>query len=129
MSEFTVQIYIPAVAGVPPARNLYQTNLNGLYNARLTGVVWCDDHTTKAGDRTIRIVSSQFQLPYGSYPNSFIVCNSNDHNLQVPQGHGFGFKLDTKGLMDLEFFPSIAYDNTNGNTFKFAVLTFEVEKQ
>lgn len=128
MSEFTVQIYVPAIAGITPPRLLYPTNLNGKYKARFTGAVWVDDIANHGGDRMITISSSQFRNVYGSKSNAFMICNHNDHNLQIPQGHGFPFIWEANGPCDLEFLPSLAYDNTNNNTFKFAILTFEVEK-
>lgn len=125
--EFTVQIYVPAINGVLPPRLLYPTNLNGKYRARFVGCSWVDDIANHAGDRVIFISSSQIKNPYGSRTNTFMINNHNEHNLQSPGG-SLPFEWDANGPIDLEFSATIPYDNTNNNTFKFCILSFEVRK-
>lgn len=125
MEEQLCQIYIPAEAGVTPARKYYQTNLNGRYRARLVGVTWTDD-TTANDHRLIRVESSAFHMPYGTYSNTLIFGNKGDHS----QGHpGGDYPIDMElrgGGLDLEIIPSTVYNNTGNNVFHFCILSFLV---
>lgn len=125
MTEKLCQIYIPAAAGVTPPRGYYHTGLNGRYKASLVGVSYNDD-TQNTDHRFIRVQSSCFRMPYGSYNNAFIFGNKGDHAQGAPGGQ-YPFELEVMGGgIDLEIIPSTVYNNTGNNTFFFCVLSFVV---
>jgi len=125
MEEQLCQIYIPAEAGVTPSSKFYSTNLNGLYSAKVVGISWTDS-TTVNDHRLIKISSSSFRLPYGTFGNTIIFGNKGDHAQGHPGGD-YPLELEIKGGgIDLEVTPSTVYNNTGNNTFIFCILSLLV---
>jgi hypothetical protein len=124
--EQLCQIYIPAEAGITPARAFYQTGLNGRYQAHIVGISYNDD--TQNGDhRFIKLQSNCFRLPYGSYKNAIVFGNKGDHAQGAPGG-SYPFELEVMGGgIDIEIIPSTVYDNTGNNKFFFCVLSLIVK--
>jgi len=119
------QIYIPGAAGLLPARKFYHTKLNGRYRARVVEVHYADD-TTNGDHRLIKIKSDCFRMPFGSFTDMLIIGNKGDHTQSKGE---MTFDLEVMGGgMDIELESSTAYNGTGNNSFKFAIVSLEVEK-
>lgn len=127
MEDYTlVQVYVPGVSGVLPARAYYSVGLNGKYKARVVGITWADQTQAK-DNRLIRITSDSFRMISGNLPQSIAFCNRHEHNLGNPQG-SFPFLMDVLGgNIDITLQASTAYSNGANNAFDFCILTLEVK--
>ena len=126
MEEHLCQIYIPASAGITPARAFYPTNLSGDYKAKIVGVSW-NDITTAADHRLIKIQSECFRNPYGSFGNTLLFGNKSDHNQTYSGDYPIDLSVQS-GRIDIELIPSTVYNNTGNNTFIFCILSLLVRK-
>ena len=126
-SPDVVQIYIPAVAGKPPASGYYQCGLQGRYRARLLGVTWGDDVTATTTDLH-SISSTCFKMPYGSVSRSIMIAS------RIDKEHtflgNFDFTIESVGnTMDISLSSTYAYDGTTtGKKFTYCLITMAVER-
>lgn len=126
--EELCQIYIPSgLNGTLPSRKFYPCNLNGRYEAKLISISWADSTNAK-DNRLIRVKSDSFRMLYGTFSQTLIFCNRDEHNFGNPQGH-YPMMLECIGNnIDFSVETDIPYDGGANNYFDFCILTFTVRK-